>query len=395
MRNLIIGAVVAAAVAAFENSPGLLSPPPAEAGASIAVPDTAGDVGRYPSLQLDSAGRPVVSYLDVPNGTMKLLRCGDIWCTSGNSIQTVDTIGSCCGGSPYTSLQLDSSGNPVIAYYDSVDDDLRLVHCTNLDCSGPQSPVDVDNSVNNVGTYASMKLDSSGFPVISYYDATLADLKVAHCVSADCTGSTIVNSPDTANLVGQFTSLVLRSGNPVVSYRYSTGGDLRVLTCNDPNCAPGGDTIATPDTAGDTGWHTSIALEADGRAVVSYHDNQARDLRVLRCITSTCMAGTSATLEAGTDSGVGTSLAIRADGKPVVSYFDESTLDLKLLACSSSPCLGKTLIYAPDTAGSVGVYPSLRLTANNLPVVAYHDDTNHDLKILRCTTQRLFYTTVT
>jgi hypothetical protein len=56
--------------------------------------------------------RPVVSYA---SGALKVLRCGDATCSSGNTVADPD---SAAGTVWYTSLVLDANGFPVVSYFE-------------------------------------------------------------------------------------------------------------------------------------------------------------------------------------------------------------------------------------------------------------------------------------
>ncbi len=182
----------------------------------------------------------------------------------------------------YTSIVLDANNNPVISYYDATNGDLKVLHCTNPNCSGTQTPQSPDTT-DFVGFDTSIALDANNNPVISYWDATNGDLKVLHCTNPDCSGTQTPTSPDTTGDVGRDTSLALdTNNNPVISYQDNTNGDLKVLHCTNPNCS-GTQTPTSPDTAGNVGRYTSIALDTNNNPVISYYDSTNDDLKVLHC----------------------------------------------------------------------------------------------------------------
>jgi hypothetical protein len=163
----------------------------ADFGESIVTIDSTGVVGWDSSLALDSSGFPVVSYLDETNGDLKLVHCNDANCVGGNeSIVTVDSVGEAGDVGVYTSLALDSSGFPVISYFDAYNSAMKLAHCNDANCVGGNESIVTVDSAGYVGLDTSLALDSSGFPVVSYIDGTNYDLKLAHCNDANCAGTT-------------------------------------------------------------------------------------------------------------------------------------------------------------------------------------------------------------
>src|SRR3990172_1045985 len=224
---------------------GLSASPPDTAfaaGNSITSPDTTGDIGRWASLRLDGFGFPVVSYYNRAEDRLKVLHCGDANCIAGNSIVTPDP-----NTGLHTSLRLDSSGFPVVSYWDADagTNDLKVLHCNDANCAGGDESITSPDTGGNVGQWTSLALDGSGNPVVSYRDSTNNDLKVLHCNDANCAGGDeSITTPDSAGVVGSFTSLALDSGgNPVVSYCAQLPSflctDLTLLHCNDANCAGG------------------------------------------------------------------------------------------------------------------------------------------------------------
>jgi len=84
----------------------------------------------------------------------------------------------------------------------------------------------------------------------------------------------------------------------------------------------------------------------------------------------------------GTGSGYA-SATVGADGLPIIAYYDGTNGDLKVAHCSDTACTTAT-ISTLDSTGDVGMYTSIALGVDGLPVIAYYDNTAGDLKMARC-----------
>jgi len=382
MRRLavVLGIAVLVALVVYASSrPG----PARAAGNSITSPDTVGDVGLDTSLVLDSLGRPVVSYLDGSNLSLKLVRCGDPNCVSGN------TIVSLSGGGLNSAVALDAADHPVVS---SGNGTLTVVRCGDPTCTTGNLSANPDPPV--LGRHSSIALDAAGNPVVSYSggSATSAGgLRVLHCGDASCSAGNSVAVADPAAYANAGTSIAIDSaGNPVVSYYDQFAQGIKVLHCGNDICSSA-NTIALLDT-GNSGAFSSLALDAAGNPVVSYFSPTGltiSELRVIHCGNPACTAGNTLTVpDALGRTGAYTSLKLDTLGHPVVSYCSIvpgfACDELRVLHCGDQACGSGNTIESPDTAGHVGATTSLALDQSGNPVVSYYDETNGDLKVLHC-----------
>ncbi len=107
--------------------------------------------GHYNSITLDSSGNPVVVYAEFLDGELKVLHCNDPNCAGGDDSITVPDILTPFSRFADISLMLDSSGNPVVSYYDPVNGNLKLMHCNDPNCVGGDESITAPDTTDDVG----------------------------------------------------------------------------------------------------------------------------------------------------------------------------------------------------------------------------------------------------
>jgi hypothetical protein len=292
--------------------------------------DSAGDVGEYTSLALDAGGNPRISYYAFETGALKYAFC-DTGCDNPSNWANlaVDSSSKMDGD---TSLVLDGSGNPRISYHDDVDSNLKYTWCdTACDNTGNWNSIAVD-SAGDVGLYSSLVLDSSGNPRVSYYKSDTGDLKYAWC-DAGCDNPVNWNNITVASdgNVGLYTSLALDSGNnPRISYQDGTSLDLYYTWCNAGCADPANWNRVAVDTLGPVGADLSLALDSSGNPRISYSGNDT--LKYAWCDTGCNDPGNWNTETVDSTAGtVGAYTSLKLDGSDIshISYYDLTNGNLK------------------------------------------------------------------
>ena len=336
------------------------------------------------SIAVGADGMPVVAHGGHPVG---LARCNDAACAGNNELDS-GVNGTYFSG--YADVAVSLDGNPVLTARYGGDNPGAIIvaPCNDAACAGnDESSNPIDGGGHDVGFHPSIAIGEDGNPAIGFDDSTDGNLKVARCANLDCSSiqvSTVDASPAD---VGEHTSIAIgANGNPVVAYYDATNGNLKVARCNDFACSGGNETISVVDSVGDVGQYASLAIGSSGNPLIAYYDATNGNLKVARCNDRACAGGDelrSRVAIAG-DVGAHASLAIGLDGLPVIAYYDATNADLKLARCNDQACAGENeSIATVDSTGDVGQGASLAIGVDGVPIVAYWDATKSALKVGR------------
>ena len=286
----------------------------------------------------------------------------------------------------FSAIAIGAGGRPVISYFDATNFQLKVARCLEPTCASGAVAQIVD-SAGNVGQFTSIAIGGDGLPVVSYYDAGNLDLKVAHCDNADCSASTVrlvAGAGDT----GEFSSIAKAAdGLPVIAFTLGGlgGSSAQLAKCSTPDCS-GATTILTPDPAAG-GQHTSIAVGPDGIPSATYVADAFTQFKLMRCTTSACTAGSNSIFQAGIDGRVDNSIAIGLDGFPVVSYYDPpGSPALLVRRCASVDCVlgSPTGGIVDNTAADVGAYNDIAIGTDGIPVMSYWNASAGTLRVAQC-----------
>jgi hypothetical protein len=353
----------------------------------ITTLDSTGNVGQFVSATTGADGLGLISYYDVTNADLKVAHCSSPVCDTA----TISTIASSGDVGHWTSITIGQDDLGLISYYDASGGNLFVAHCENTLCtSATITVVDGFNTCPNrdciphdtgaVGEFSSITIGADGLGLISYYDTTNGDLKVAHCSNVPCTSATTATLDATGN-VGRGTSITIGAdGWGLISYADITNSDVKVAHCFSAACAVAEMSIL------DNRFNpifTSVAIGSDGLGLITYSVSLG-PLVVAHCSSLRCDSATVTTYmpnDLGHQAGLISSISIGADGLGVIVYEDESFYDLKLAHCSNVTCSAITKVTLENWANILGIFNSITIGGDGLGLVTYYDNNNGDLKV--------------
>jgi len=283
------------------------------------------------SLSLYPDGTPAIAFrAGTPCGDLRYAkRRASTW-----TVETVDnecTSGSAC---PSSSLAVDSTGTPHIAYAGGLSPSGSLKYATKTGDGWNISAIDTENGT---GFAASLVLDRSGLPAVAYIR------KTGHCntlmvAKAGSNGNWITTNvftdrSESADNVPALSLTLDSRGNPHLGYYDNSRGEIIYVSF--PDREPVSIERVTP--VGRT--RLSLALNAHDQPFISYYDPASRELRWATRGPDQSAWEIRTIEKMGEDAGEpvpeilpGSSLAFDPYGHPAVAYSSPATNGLKYAA---------------------------------------------------------------
>lgn len=249
----------------------------------------------------------------------------------------------------------------------------------------PPDPSGLVDAGPGVGMYSSIAYDSNGLPYISYYDEENGGLVLARYSLSVGFDSLLLDNGGGSGDVGLYSSLVVDENDVAyISYYDSDNGDLKLARLENMNLD-----LQTVDGVGDpdVGQFTSMAMDNTGKLYISYYDVTNGNLKLAVSAGSTFNIYTVDGAGVDNDVGSWSRIKVEANGRVHIAYEDRTNFDLKY-AVGIAPNFS---IYSVDNSSLfVGSDIGLDLKSNNLAVISYFDGTNLDLKFANETAQGVF-----
>jgi hypothetical protein len=337
----------------------------------IHIVDSEGDVGWWTSIALDSSGNPHISYFDRSHEHLKYASkwLPRLWTRA--TVDSGDTVGQ------FTSIALDSSG-PHISYTDFVGEGNRDLKYARKVSSGGWRTETVDAD-GDVGWFSSIALDAGGQPHVAYYDFGNGKLKYAW---RSRLGGWSIETVDSDENVGGHTSIALdSSGKPHISYFDWLNGNLKYARkmCTRLVLETGQVMIYcfwakwTVDAGNVMGAPTSIALDSSGLPHIGYTVFEGGYPKVKYARRLTSGSWSLETVDSG--GGVNVSMVLDSSNLPHISYPDSSSRTLKYARRLPSGGWSRETVDTESTG-----HNSIALDSSGNPHISYYDDGNHNLK---------------
>ena len=304
---------------------------PGNYGITAIRPSGDGSPGYYGYLYVNASDYPIYVSPDsrFSPGTLTSLVSSD----ANYSDATLTKLFSPVGGEAILGVTgvKRASGNPLIFFHvdTSGADRLDMFDCSNANCTaGTRSTLDAAAGEKPTAT----KL-VDGKPVISYYDSANEALKLLICGDVDCSAGNSIQTLHSSGPYGEFSALIIRAdGTPGVAYSSPTG--LLFYDCDDTTCSTGTSYSVHDEDNGKMTENISgsiITLDADDNPLILNKKARGSDegsVSLYQCYNPECSEGRFKTVyDSNNREGLYASILRKSNGSFIIPFRDETQSD--------------------------------------------------------------------
>jgi predicted regulator of Ras-like GTPase activity (Roadblock/LC7/MglB family) len=353
--------------------------------------------GIHASMTIGIDGLPIIAYRqeipfgDETIGDLEVVHCGNIECSSGNTITKIESLAGF-----YNSVTIGGDGLPMIAYVDgaTLPEQLKVAKCGNIKCTNNNTISVIDDRYSS---FPSITVGPDGLPIIAYgarLGASFPILHLVRCEDQACGNLSVTTGILSVGVVGEISIGIGADGQPVMSVYETGSGALKVVhcelsstsTCTNP-------IVALVDGRDDAvGVYHSLTIGDDGLPLIAYSSG-ASGIRVAHCSQPTCTSGTQISQLSGVGSSRFVAATIGVEGLPRISFVQGGS-SLTTVQCGNKSCSNADsyhTVHSTDATGqAIEDDTSIAIGSDGLPVIAYGARTknNETLRVAHCGSDR-------
>ena len=324
------------------------------------------DVGMYTSMAIDRSGNFHIGYFNASTSNLQ-------YSYRGRQDQKWSKMAVERDAGTFVSLVTDSQGFPHLAYNSPVRRGVRYAHW-----DGKQWHIQLIDPVPTQFT-TSIQLDASGKPRIAYFESTHtskgngAKLKYAYFDGTSWFTKTVALRPRQ----GVYNSLAIDpAGQTHIAFAES--GHLEYATY-DGSQWQYEEIDSSSGTDASAGLGLTLALDAAGAPQLAYFDSGKKTLKYASKKSGAWKAEVVEQLSGTPKFPDSASIRLDSGGQPHIAYYDSGSGVLKYAVRQDE----KWTVEIVDQKGNVGLSPSLNLDSTGKPYIAYYDSTNKQLRMAR------------
>lgn len=225
----------------------------------------------FASMQLDPAGNPRVTYIQVKHGN-KSSGAQLKYAYSDGTTWFIKTVALRPHQGVYNSLAIDAAGHAHVAFAESG----RLQYATWNASEWQYDTADfTGNLEDSAGLGTSLALDASEHPHITYFDTAKKTLKYAYREAGVWKTEVIEELSGTPKLPDNTSLRIDGQGQPHVAYYDGGQGVLKYAVRQDGNWKS-----EVVDHQGNVGMYPSLCLDFENDVYIAYYDSTDKQLRL-------------------------------------------------------------------------------------------------------------------